>query len=222
VRPGFGIAAAAFFNNNPKVASFYQNYVCKAACDVVPDTIAVPYFVHREDLKAIAPLWIEMTKKVRALFQDEKIAEEYKSLQPGWCAEMYGYIYAAAELRIKHNIVRGLQIRDVDGKISAEEAREKRIRMIHAGRAWFPSDYANSAAASHWVHTEGKSLRPPNTEQVWCKCNKTAADERPWPLPPGVDYVSNVTLTTLHESLLRFGNPPQNAFRGPSYNSKYD
>ena len=45
--------------------------------------------------------------------------------------------------------------------------------MIHMGRAWFPADYAHKTTPQ-WVHTEGQSLRKPNTEQVWCKCNDTS------------------------------------------------
>ena len=221
VKRGQGVAAAAFFDNNPLVAQLFKEHICERACDVIPDTIAVPYFVHREDLKLIAPLWMTLTKKIHALFSDPQIAKEYTTLQPGWCSEMYGYIYAAAELRIKHITGPGLQLRDVDGKLSYDAAQRQRIKMIHMGRAWFPESYANSPAASRWVHTEGKSLRPPHTEQVWCKCNATAADERPWPMPPGVDFVTNVTLTTLHESLVRFGNPPTNKFR-TSYHGTYN
>ena len=50
--------------------------------------------------------------------------------------------------------------------------------------------------------------------QVWCKCNWTAGKERPWPLPPQIDFVSNVTLTLLHESEVKYGNAPKNKFRG--------
>ena len=221
VRVGSAVAAPAFFDRNPLVTELFRAHICSKSCDVVPDTVAVPYFVHREDLKRIAPLWVTLTKKVRALFQQPALAKKYSSLQPGWCSEMYAYIFAAAELRIKHTVVPALQIRDVDGKITVKEAQRKRVRMIHMGRAWFPAQYAHSPAASRWVHTEGKSLRPPRTEQVWCKCNDSAGDERPWPLPEGIDFVSNVTLTLLHESLVKYGNPPRNKYR-KSYHANYD
>lgn len=221
VRVGNAVAAPAFFDRNPLVTELFKTHICSKSCDVVPDTVAVPYFVHREDLKRIAPLWVSLTKMVRGLFQQPAIAKKYHSLQPGWCSEMYAYIFAAAELRIKHTVVPALQLRDVDGKITVKEAQRKRVRMIHMGRAWFPETYAHSPAASRWVHTEGRSLRPPRTEQVWCKCNTTAGDERPWPLPEGIDFVSNVTLTLLHESLVKYGNPPRNKYR-KSYHANYD
>ena len=39
------------------------------------------------------------------------------------------------------------------------------------------------------------------------------ADERPWPLPAGIDFVSNYTLTVMHESEVLYGNPPRNKYR---------
>lgn len=223
VRQGHGVAAAAFYDGNPLVTDLWQNHICKhtgKSCDFIPDTVAVPYFVHREDAKAIAPLWFEMTRRVKEIFMKPDLARKYNSLQPGWCAEMYGYVYAAAELRVKHTILPNLQVRDVDGTISYAEAQKRRVRMIHMGRAWFPADYAHEKAA-RWVHTEGHSLRKPNTEQVWCKCNDTSADERPWPLPKGIDFVSNYTLTVMHESEVLYGNPPRNKYR-KSYHYTYE
>ena len=65
-------------------------------------------------------------------------------------------------------------------------------------------------------------LRPRNTEQVWCKCNYTAADVRPWPLPPTpIDFVSNITLTYLHESMVKYGNPKPNKYRGDAVRHRH-
>jgi hypothetical protein len=50
---------------------------------------------------------------VRKVFEDPAISKYFDSLQPGWCAEMYGYIYAAAELGIKHTVKSRLQVRIV-------------------------------------------------------------------------------------------------------------
>ena len=70
----------------------------------------MPYFIHREDLKLLAPLWPGLIKKVIEVFKDPAVAKYYDSLQPGWCAEMYGYVFAAAELGIKHTIKSRLQV----------------------------------------------------------------------------------------------------------------
>ena len=70
----------------------------------------------------------EMTRRVKEVFTKPDLARKYNSLQPGWCAEMYGYVYAAAELRVKHTILPNLQIRDVDGAISYAEAQVRQPR----------------------------------------------------------------------------------------------
>ena len=185
--------------------------------------MAVPYFIHREDAKRIAPLWVKLTKKVHAVYQKPGMQQKWHSLQPGWCAEMHAFNFAAAELGIRFNKMPKLQIRDVDGKISyAHWARERLpIAMIHVGRAWFPRAYVQKHTPQ-WYHTEGHSLRPRNTEQVWCKCNYTAADVRPWPLPPTpIDFVSNITLTYLHESMVKYGNPKPNKYRGDAVRHRH-
>eukprot|EP00658_Telonema_sp_P-2_P022971 TRINITY_DN19202_c0_g1_i4.p1 TRINITY_DN19202_c0_g1~~TRINITY_DN19202_c0_g1_i4.p1 ORF type:complete len:604 (+),score=114.20 TRINITY_DN19202_c0_g1_i4:179-1990(+) len=179
-------------------------------CDVHPDHVAVPYFVHREDLTAMAPVWKYIT--VQILQIRHKVDPLLRGLQLSWCAEMYGYIFAAAALGVKHKVWTGLQLRDVEAKISWEQGRDQDIKMIHMGRAWFPQAYAHRVTPQ-WIHTEGRDLRPPGTEQVWCKCNWTAADQVPWPLPAGIDFVSNVTLTLIHDSYQQFGRPPTNKFR---------
>jgi hypothetical protein len=69
--------------------------------------------------------------------------------------------------------------------------------MIHMGRAWLPSSH------KEWWMTAAADFKQwsrPNRGQVWCKCNETAADVIPWPLPKDnwQDFVSNITLTYLH------------------------
>jgi len=188
------------------------------ACDVDPDHVAVPYFVHNSDMQKIAPLWKLIIAEL--LHVQPQTGKVLNRLQLNWCAEMYGYIFAAAALKIKHTITRGLQIRDVDKKISWEEWQRDPVLMIHMGRAWLPKEYA-----SPWAHTEGANLRPPGKEQVWCKCNATAGDVVPWPLPPksagSVDFVSNITLTYIHDAYAKFGKPPKNKYRMGGYRNPY-
>ena len=76
------------------------------SCDVVPDHVAVAYFVHRQDLAKIAPLWRRIIIELIAV-KDQLGERHYRYLQLGWCAEMYAYIFAAAALRIRHKIVPG-------------------------------------------------------------------------------------------------------------------
>ena len=79
------------------------------------------HIFHREDIRRIAPLWIEFTKKVRAFAREDPEAyfaesflnwEDNDGLTPEqietrkrqglWQAEMYGYIFAAARVGACH------------------------------------------------------------------------------------------------------------------------
>jgi len=68
------------------------------------DALAVPLVIHREDLEAIAPLWLSTTERIRA--EKASWAPEWSkpSFALSWTAEMYGYIFAAAQLGIKHSV----------------------------------------------------------------------------------------------------------------------
>jgi hypothetical protein len=56
--------------------------------------VSVPFFIHRDDLAAVAPLWLAKTEAIRA---DAAVCARI-----GWCAEMLGYICAAAEIGLRH------------------------------------------------------------------------------------------------------------------------
>jgi len=209
VKRGQALAQKAFFYKHPLVKELYQ-LVCQRNCGYTPDDAAVPYFVHRDDLKQIAPLWRELTMKIKDMtWKDPSLLKKFHDIQVDWCAEMYGYVFAAAELGIRHTIKGGLQLRDVDSPVSPE--KEKFIPMIHMGRAWFPKEHA--VAAERWRHTEGRNFAYRGI-QVWCKCNWTASHIIPWPVPEGSDFVSRVTLSLLHNSMQEYGPLPKSRFRG--------
>ncbi len=209
VRPGHAIAQAAFFNNNPLVDELFK-LVCERNCDFKPDDAAVPYFVHREDLRKIAPLWRDITAKLLRMQDNEpKLNERFRGIQLDWCVEMYGYVFAAAELGIKHTIKGMLQIRDVDSPPPPDQ--EKHVPMVHMGRIWFPKRHAEFA--EQWRHTEGRTFAYRGI-QVWCKCNWTASHVIPWPIPEGTDFASRQTLRILHDSMVKFGPLPKSKYRG--------
>jgi len=83
------------------------------------------HIFHREDLRAIAPLWLEYTKRVRTFananpetFFNEsfrtKETDAYKltvsHMQARWHTEMYGYVFAAAEVGVTHRIRRDVML----------------------------------------------------------------------------------------------------------------
>jgi len=206
VKEGHAFGSHAFYTNNPKLNQLWQRY-CKVNCDYKPDAVAVPYFVHRNDLAKIAPLWREYTRLIRKdIENDSALINEYKSIQMSWCAEMFAYNFAAAHVGVRHTGKGFLQLRDVDRRRSAAE--NEKILMIHMGRAWFPKDYE---PGKKWSHTEGKAWRSFGN-QVWCKCNYTAGTIIPWPLPDELDFVSRVTLTDLHYALEKYPIPTSSKY----------
>jgi hypothetical protein len=213
VREGQPIAQTAWFYGSREVDEIWK-LVCENNCERDrTDHVAVPVFIHRNDLKKIAPLWTYYTLKViDKMKTDPDFASRYQHTQvTGWSVEMIGYVYAAAHVGVYHDVQRFLQLRDVDPRVSKEHAA--RVPMIHMGRAWFPHSYE---PGRQWWHTEGKDFSEFGA-QVWCKCNWTAGDILPWPLPPNaedtLDFVSYHTLTLLHEAREKFGKLPDSKFR---------
>ncbi len=83
------------------------------------------HIFHREDLRAIAPLWLEYTKRVRA-FADASPTEFFaesadlsevaakdlptRKKQSRWHSEMYGYVFAAAIVGVTHRVRRDVML----------------------------------------------------------------------------------------------------------------
>merc|ERR1712130_372658 len=208
VKPGHAVAQSAWFAGSRHTVTKLWKEFCERNCNWHLDLAAVPYLVHRKDLAIIAPLWKFYSIKIKSReLSDSTLLERYNDIQLDWCAEMYGYVFAAAHAGIRHDIKDFLQIRDVDSRPSKEMIPH--ILMIHMGRAWFPPSYEPGLK---WLHTEGKEFSYFGN-QVWCKCNDTANDIIPWPIPSGTDFQSNATLTLLHDSRKMFGPLPINKYR---------
>lgn len=84
------------------------------------------HIFHREDLRAIAPKWLGYTRKVRAfanahpeeyfnesIRHDPKLTRDEVAVlrkQARWHGEMYGYVFAAAEVGVTHRIRRDVML----------------------------------------------------------------------------------------------------------------
>lgn len=80
------------------------------------------HIFHREDLRVIAPRWLEYTKRVRAFAREEaatffelsmvvlppedEAMRHVRRNQTLWHSEMYGYVFAAAESGVRHRVRR--------------------------------------------------------------------------------------------------------------------
>ena len=215
VKKGYALGEAAYYHGSRTAQKLWRE-LCLKNCDVDIDTVGVPYVVHRDDLAVIAPLWRMYTLLIKSKLEGHSPAAtqfgmKYKRLDVNWATEMYAYNFASTHAGVKHEVIRRMQVRDVDSE--RRKSALKDVAMIHVGRAWFPPSYA---PAAKWAHTEGKSFRRYGT-QVWCKCNYTASAIMPWPVPEDADFQSTKTLELLHYSVEEFGPIPDNpAFRvGP-------
>jgi peptidyl serine alpha-galactosyltransferase len=97
--------------------------------------LGIPILIHRDDLAALSPRWLEKTEEIR---NDSESREH-----AGWLAEMWGYIFAAAEIGLKHNI-RKL------ARYSTENQAD--LPIIHYC-------YITSDAAKQWVWNK-RTYRP--------------------------------------------------------------
>lgn len=208
VKKGKALGEAAYYHGS-KTAQKLWKELCEKNCERNIDLVGVPYVVHREDLREIAPLWKHYSLKIKESLEKDRPGKDefdkkYKGLDVNWAAEMFGYNMASAHAGVVHEVIHRMQVRDVASTRSFEKLKD--VAMIHMGRAWFPKD---SPIAKRYAHTEGKSFSRYG-QQVWCKCNYTASTIIPWPVPAGSDFQSTKTLEILHGAMERFGKVPDN------------
>jgi hypothetical protein len=125
--------------------SILGNFTCTQ-----PDPIAVPVIIHRNDLERLAPLWLKWTELIRADTEDGDLKwdPEWKKVSFSWTAEMFGYVLAACELGLRHDIWPDLQA--IPGQ-NATDLRTHPIIHYHTpvwagGHKWvkYPKDAATN------------------------------------------------------------------------------
>lgn len=70
--------------------------------------MGIPLIIHREDLRALLPLWRSYLEAIRR----DPVSLEY--LGGGWTTEMWGYVFAASKLELWHEIRQLAQFQDQD------------------------------------------------------------------------------------------------------------
>lgn len=69
------------------------------------DQVGGFFFMHRDDLQRVAPLWLSTTEEVREDPEAWRLAGDQYVKGPGdkpWISEMYGYAFAAAKSNVWH------------------------------------------------------------------------------------------------------------------------
>ena len=201
------VGMQAYYHGARRLSQQLWRSVCRENCQRRLDLVGVPYILQASDLKDIAPLWKEYLMLLRTKWDgEEAFRKEYGRIGMEWSMEMFAFNFGAAHLGITTKVVNDLQVRDVETTFPGTEFEER--PMIHMGRAWFPKEEAQLAEPWRSSDDGGQSS---NGIQVWCKCNLTAGEIHPWPLPKQMDFVSKHTLRLLHESREYFGSVPVNA-----------
>jgi hypothetical protein len=115
VKPGLAYAEKAFYYGQKTAVDKLWKQFCRKNCENEVFRAAVPYFVHREDMKKIAPVWKEYILLMRGMFDPDGgtnpgLSKQYRGIQLDWCVEMFAYNFAAAELGVTHNLDMKLQV----------------------------------------------------------------------------------------------------------------
>ncbi len=106
VEEGSPVAQQAFYNfdfSKDDVPMQVARRYCKG-CTFL-DPIAVPVIIHRRDIEKIAPRWLEKTHEIRRdrdTWPSAWTNTSESNVGLAWTAEMFGYVFAASELGIRH------------------------------------------------------------------------------------------------------------------------
>lgn len=129
VRKGHPMGAKGFMSFTGE-GSMYDKVVERycPTCKGGADPLAVPYFIHKDDLLALAPRWYDMCRKIRKDTQPwEKVTDWRRKspLQLSWTAEQWAYLLTAAEMGLRHRVREDMSAFTSDSTQSLDEP------MIH-------------------------------------------------------------------------------------------
>lgn len=129
VRKGHPMGAHGFMSFSGE-GSMYDKVVDRYCpeCNGRADPLAVPYFIHKDDLLELAPKWLEMCHKIRKdTLPWDKVNDWRKEspLQLSWTAEQWAYLLSAAKMGLYH------VVREDMSDFTADTKAELKAPMIH-------------------------------------------------------------------------------------------
>ena len=93
VSPGSPVSHPVGYMDPAPKAALLQRHCSRPE---LVDAVGIPTLIHRDDLMALTPLWVEKTEEIRS---DPRSLD---LLGGGWVADMWGYTFVAAELGLRH------------------------------------------------------------------------------------------------------------------------
>jgi len=120
-----------YLNNNDAL-----NTIAKKYCNLEQlkniQAIGMPMIIHTSDLELLAPLWLNLTVKIRS---------DFKELA-GWIAEMHSYCIASAILGLKHSVYNNLSSRPDYTRIDEPFILHYDLKHSCLGFEWDKADYS--------------------------------------------------------------------------------
>ena len=158
-----------YLHNNDAINKLAKRFNMKAE-DLQP--IGMPYIIHRDDLKRLAPLWLEYTEKIR----NDPEAKEWS----GWIAEMHSYTLAAAALGLKHTIRDDLADRTPYETVKDPYVLHYDLRHDCKDFTWDKRDFLNTDLLTKNGDTLPVPKSPPNDRflEVFEVLNESLTESR--------------------------------------------
>eukprot|EP00775_Hariotina_reticulata_P011815 gene11815-11959_t len=153
------------------------------------DRVGGPYYMHKDDLKRLAPAWFNWTRIMRTDMEAYKDSGDTAATKPGdriWIAEMYGYTFGAANLGIWHRW-------SPDFMLYPSYTPSYVPHVIHYGLVYHVGDWSFD---KHWYFHFDAHKCPP-----W-DLSKERPEAGIFPPPPSPDKLSQKDFLTHYKDLL--------------------
>ncbi|GBF90906.1 hypothetical protein Rsub_03761 [Raphidocelis subcapitata] len=122
------------------------------------DRVGGFYFIRRDDLARVAPLWLKYAQDVRGDPEAWHLSGDFYAAKPGdrpWISEMYGYAFGAAKAGLSHQS-------DEESMIYPGYVPQGVPRILHYGLLWhLEYEGGRWSFDKHWFHLFDINACPP-------------------------------------------------------------
>lgn len=118
----------SFTGEDTPMDRMLKRYCNTPHCAKGADPLAVPYFVHKDDLLRMAPMWLAKAKQIRKDTTPWSSVNDWrtdKGTQLAWTAEQWAFLLTAAEIDLR------FEVRDDVSAFTGCGVLELREPMIH-------------------------------------------------------------------------------------------